>query len=123
MLTRGIGSQCYSVSQTLPSLKQTELHLYAAHQDQVIALPPDASVFLTSVHCEFAGLTYGLPVRAISIQAHPEFTKDYEQFVIEKTPLSDKMKACALRSLDIIHNDSLTGWILAFILTAHRASC
>jgi GMP synthase-like glutamine amidotransferase len=47
----------------------------ALHQDQVVTLPPDATVLARSPHCDYAALAYGDPEapEAISLQPHPEF--------------------------------------------------
>jgi GMP synthase-like glutamine amidotransferase len=47
----------------------------AIHQDQVIELPPEATVLAASAFCPYAALAYGDPERprAISLQPHPEF--------------------------------------------------
>ena len=47
----------------------------ALHQDQVVVLPPDATVLARSPHCAFAAIAYGDPEapEAISLQPHPEF--------------------------------------------------
>jgi GMP synthase-like glutamine amidotransferase len=45
--------------------------LLASHQDQVVQVPPGASLLATSDYCPIAGLTVG--ERAWSIQPHPEF--------------------------------------------------
>lgn len=47
----------------------------ALHQDQVVALPHDATVLARSPHCEFAAVAYGdaEAPSAISLQPHPEF--------------------------------------------------
>ncbi len=47
----------------------------ALHQDQVVALPPEATVLARSPHCAFAALAYGdlEAPDAISLQPHPEF--------------------------------------------------
>jgi GMP synthase-like glutamine amidotransferase len=50
----------------------------AIHQDQVVDLPPDATVLARSPFCEYAALAYGDPEhpKAISVQPHPEYTPD-----------------------------------------------
>ncbi|MCV6823827.1 MULTISPECIES: type 1 glutamine amidotransferase [Halocynthiibacter] len=48
------------------------LTLNAWHQDQVIEPPADAETILSNDFCRFAGLRYGN--RALSVQAHPEFS-------------------------------------------------
>jgi len=47
----------------------------AMHQDQVMSLPQNAEVFLSSPFCPYAGLYYG--PRMMSIQAHPEFSSEF----------------------------------------------
>jgi GMP synthase-like glutamine amidotransferase len=51
----------------------------ALHQDQVIDLPPDATVLARSPHCAYAALAYGDPESpdAISLQPHPEFGPEF----------------------------------------------
>jgi GMP synthase-like glutamine amidotransferase len=51
----------------------------ALHQDQVVALPPDATVLARSPHCEFAAVAWGDPEhpRAVSLQPHPEFGPEF----------------------------------------------
>lgn len=47
----------------------------ALHQDQVVALPPGATVLARSAHCDYAALAYGDPENpdAVTLQPHPEF--------------------------------------------------
>lgn len=54
--------------------------LLAMHQDQVVELPPEATVTASSDFCKYAGLTYRK--RAMSIQPHPEFTPDFVEGLI-----------------------------------------
>ena len=58
---------------------------HASHQDQVTAIPADATVLATSAFCPYAMLAYGDPERpdAISIQAHPEFGLDYARALLD----------------------------------------
>ena len=51
----------------------------ALHQDQVVKLPPGATVLARSPHCEFAALAYGDPEApdAVSLQPHPEFGPEF----------------------------------------------
>lgn len=59
----------------------TEVRLNAWHQDQVVALPPEAEVIARNDFCENAALLYG--DRAYSVQAHPEFQDSYIAGLIE----------------------------------------
>lgn len=49
-----------------------EVSLNAWHQDQVVTPPPGAETIASSPFCAHAGLAYG--DRALTIQAHPEFS-------------------------------------------------
>ncbi len=59
--------------------------IHAMHQDQVTAIPDDATVLAASPFCEYAMLAYGDPEApdAISIQPHPEFGEDYARELVE----------------------------------------
>ncbi len=52
-----------------------EVRMNAWHQDQVTRRPQDARVLAKSDFCENAALVYGQ--KAFSVQAHPEFERDY----------------------------------------------
>lgn len=56
-----------------------EIAVHAVHQDQVVDLPPDATVVARSPFCENAALVYGDAERpyAITIQPHPEFSDKF----------------------------------------------
>ncbi|MEM7061077.1 MAG: hypothetical protein AAF557_26150 [Pseudomonadota bacterium] len=66
-----------------PDLPAFSMH--AMHQDQVTALPYDATLLATSEFCRNAMLTYGDPEApdAISIQPHPEFAVDFARELVE----------------------------------------
>ena len=51
----------------------------ALHQDQVVDLPPGATVLARSPHCAYAALAYGDPEApdAITLQPHPEFGPEF----------------------------------------------
>jgi GMP synthase-like glutamine amidotransferase len=51
----------------------------ALHQDQVVGLPPGATVLAKSGHCDYAAIAYGDPEApdAISLQPHPEFGPEF----------------------------------------------
>ena len=52
------------------------------HQDQVEMVPRNARVIASSNHCPIGALAYDFP--ALSVQYHPEFTKDYVTALIDK---------------------------------------
>ena len=51
----------------------------ALHQDQVVELPPGATVLARSPHCAYAAIAYGDPEApdAITLQPHPEFGPEF----------------------------------------------
>lgn len=51
------------------------------HQDQVVALPPAATVAGRTDHCPIAMFRIG--ASSFGIQAHPEFTREYELALID----------------------------------------
>ncbi|MDT8344894.1 MAG: type 1 glutamine amidotransferase [Thermohalobaculum sp.] len=77
----GIGVQDYAVVRRPGWMADApeRLSFHAIHQDQVVALPPDATPLATSPFCEHAFIAYGDPEApdAISIQPHPEFDAEY----------------------------------------------
>ncbi len=73
----------------------------ASHQDQVVALPPGATVVGTSDFTPFAVIDHGS--EAISFQFHPEFTEPFSRALIDvdrATDMSESLKAEARRSLE-----------------------
>ena len=74
------------------------------HQDQVLELPPDATVVGSTDHCPIAMLQIGSSM--LGMQAHPEFTADYERALLD---------ARAERiGVDLVQRarDELDGWTL-----------
>jgi GMP synthase-like glutamine amidotransferase len=51
----------------------------ALHQDQVVELPPGATVLARSPQCAYAAIAYGDPEApdAITLQPHPEFGPEF----------------------------------------------
>lgn len=58
------------------------LALYASHQDQVLALPPGATLLASSAHCPVAA--YALGQQVMCVQPHPEFDAAYAAFLLDK---------------------------------------
>lgn len=77
----GLGVQDYDVTRRPAWMADLpdRFSVRAVHQDQVVALPADATVLAKSAHCEYAALAYGDAERpyAISLQPHPEFGVDF----------------------------------------------
>jgi GMP synthase-like glutamine amidotransferase len=73
----GLGVQDYTLTARPDWLTHVpdRFAVRALHQDQIVDLPPDATVLARSAHCDYAALAYGDPDApdAISLQPHPEF--------------------------------------------------
>lgn len=72
----GVGAVEYETVRKLPWFPEADesITLVASHQDQVVELPPDATVWSRTDHCPIAGMLIG--DRAWSFQGHPEFTAE-----------------------------------------------
>lgn len=79
----GVGLHTYDVvasTDFIPEV-QGEFTINAMHQDQVIEKPKNAEVIAQSEFCQYAGLLYD--DRILTFQAHPEFSVEYEDALIE----------------------------------------
>ncbi|MDP2225941.1 MAG: hypothetical protein Q8J78_00480 [Moraxellaceae bacterium] len=98
----GIGLHTYEVVRSFPWMDSSApVRLSASHQDQVVSLPPGAEVVARSDFTPFAMMAYP-ERRAISLQAHPEFTADYTGALIESrkgTRLDAELADAAIASL------------------------
>lgn len=115
----GLGRHTYNVA-ARPAFLRTEapaLRIACSHQDQVIAPPAEAQVFLASSFTPNAGLVYRNGA-AISLQPHPEFLDDYTLALAElrrgKAP--DEVVDTAVSSLRV-GSDSreVAGYLAAFL--------
>ena len=84
----GVGVQEYGV-RDMPGWMAgapQRIAVHVLHQDQVTAMPPDATCLASSPFCEYAMLAYGDPQapEAISIQSHPEFDESFMRALIER---------------------------------------
>ncbi len=103
----GLGVQDYEIVHR-PSWVQhvpDRFSVNALHQDQVVALPEDATVLARSSHCDFAAIAYGDPEApdAISLQPHPEFGREFlDELIAVRTGtlLPEAMAAEARAGLD-----------------------
>ncbi len=119
----GLGPHEY-VTKDLPGWMSDapgSIRIEAVHQDQVIALPPDATPVASSAFCENAALLYGDPDHpyAMSIQPHPEMSAEFVEELIATRrgvafpeALSDA--ALARNSLPL-NNDWAAKWFLDFL--------
>ena len=83
----GCGVHRYRVERQVGWLANSgdEISMYAMHQDQVVALPDDATRLATSSFCVNAIVSYGDPDRpyAVSVQAHPEFSRELAEALVQ----------------------------------------
>ncbi|MEL6217493.1 MAG: hypothetical protein AAFR79_03355 [Pseudomonadota bacterium] len=83
----GVGVHRYAVTQRPDWMAEgaAETAFHAHHQDQVTAIPEDATVLAASAFCPYAMLAYGDPEApdAITIQPHPEFTAAYARDLVD----------------------------------------
>jgi GMP synthase-like glutamine amidotransferase len=59
-----------------------QMALLASHQDQVLALPPGATLLASQPDCPVAA--YALGNQVFCIQPHPEFTPEVSAFLLDK---------------------------------------
>ncbi|MEO0329187.1 MAG: type 1 glutamine amidotransferase [Pseudomonadota bacterium] len=88
----------------------TRSRLYAMHQDQVVELPKDAIVTATSDVCENAAISY--KGKAMSIQPHPEFTKEFIEELINLragTVIPMEQADAGMKSLEYDHDSLRVG--------------
>jgi GMP synthase-like glutamine amidotransferase len=96
----------------------TTISVPVSHQDQVVELPPGASVLARSDFTPLAAIEYG-KTPAISFQCHPEFDADYSAalYTIRKgRPLAENAVDMAIGSLERpLDNQRLGSWIARFL--------
>ena len=98
-----------------------EVRLLMTHQDQVVDLPPGATVLATSSHCEVS--MFDVDDRMLGIQGHPEFTTAYAGALLEGRAalIRPDVVAAARASLvgaaapDGTDGDAVARWIAAFL--------
>ncbi|MFT5592411.1 MAG: GMP synthase-like glutamine amidotransferase [Oceanicoccus sp.] len=79
----GVGLHSYALSGDHDFINDgsRDFTINAMHQDQVLVKPENAVIFAQSEFCEYAGLVYD--DRIMTFQAHPEFSVDYEDALVE----------------------------------------
>ena len=79
----GLGRQVYQWH-GLPGVADEvgSIALLASHQDQVLELPPGASLLTSHANCPVAG--YFIGTQVLCLQSHPEFDADYMAFLLDK---------------------------------------
>lgn len=117
----GVGRHTYEIVQC-PDWSTTpcppSLSVSVSHQDQVVVLPPAASVIAQSDFTPYAGLNY-LDFPAISFQCHPEFEPDFTAALYTArrgATLTEAEADAAVASLaGVCDRRLLAGWIASFL--------
>lgn len=120
----GIGRHVYDISSTpdwMAGHAPDAFSLGVSHQDQVLSLPPGATLVAQNSFCEFAALSYPA-ANAISFQGHPEFSPSFSCALYDVrrgTKLSHKMVDAAEASFsDPIENELVGRWMAQFLTDA-----
>ena len=95
---------------------QSNINLLMMCQDQVMELPLDAKVLAGNASCPVGMFQVG--ERMLGIQAHPEFTKKYNQTLMEARVERIGVKGVqeGIESLDLeVHQKTIHDWILNFV--------
>jgi GMP synthase-like glutamine amidotransferase len=122
----GVGVHDYAVTRRPAWMTgaPATIAIHAFHQDQVIAIPDDATVLARSPFCEYAMLAYGDPEApdAISIQPHPEFGEDYTRDLIDLRAgiaIPPEQAAPARETLGRpVHQQDFARWCVSFLRSA-----
>jgi len=91
------------------------LNIVVSHQDQVMQLPDNAHLLASSHFCP--NYMYQIEDSIISIQGHPEFSKDYSSTLMKHRAikLGGKTLEDGLNSLDLeTHEIIFAKWLLNF---------
>jgi GMP synthase-like glutamine amidotransferase len=114
----GIGTHCYRMA-AQPSWMQPaldELTLLISHQDQVTALPDNATVLASSAFCPIAA--YYIDDQVLCFQGHPEFIHDYTRALLEilQESVGERRYQQGVASLQQAQQGSTVAhWIMRFV--------
>ena len=99
---------------------QRNVRLLSMHQDEVVQLPLQATQFMKSDHCEYAG--YFIDDHVLGIQHHPDFTKELcRDLIIKRKARIGEKSQSALASLSGDHNGyDVCQWMANFFRLGAR---
>jgi GMP synthase-like glutamine amidotransferase len=92
-------------------------------QDQILELPHHSEVLAQSEKCPYALIQVG--ERFLGIQGHPEFSKEYDQMLMETrmNRMGDEVALSGIKSLSKnIDNDLIKAWVVSFVKSKIRNS-
>jgi len=114
----GIGVGTFSIEKP-PAWIETSQHAFnilISHQDQVSLLPDGATRIATNSFCPNGG--YFIENHIFCLQGHPEFNREYIQFLIAKRHSAighEKVTSAHKQLNEMIIDKSLGKWIYNFI--------
>jgi GMP synthase-like glutamine amidotransferase len=113
-----IGVHEFAVPEQAPWMQPLaeSFNLLMMCQDQVLDLPEHAIVLAGNEKCPVGMFQVGEKV--LGIQAHPEFSKDYDRLLMENRidRMGEELVQEGLRSLaKEVHTDLIRSWVLQFV--------
>ncbi|MDH5377142.1 MAG: gamma-glutamyl-gamma-aminobutyrate hydrolase family protein [Gammaproteobacteria bacterium] len=96
-----------------------KMSILVSHQDQVVQLPKDAELIVSSEFCPNGGFQIGSHI--LSFQGHPEFTKPYSQTMMNhrREKLGEEVYQKGVTSLNQeIDSPLIARWIISFFVQA-----
>ena len=117
----GVGTHRYVMNAKAPWMSpvREELTLLISHQDQVTALPENATVIASSDFCPFAA--YHINDQVLCFQGHPEFIHDYSRALLDirQEALGEQVYSKGMASLEHEHHGATVAeWMMRFV--AHK---
>lgn len=115
----GVGVKTVEVTAAQPWMHPPaeRFRILNSHRDQVIELPPGASVVAANDHCPVSAMTVGR--RIVGFQGHPEFVPDYSAALMESrrgTLIPDQVVEEGIASLESAPDRRLLAeWIVGFL--------
>ena len=103
------------------------LHMNAAHEDQVVELPPGAQRLGGNDHCEYGAFAMGNQV--FTTQYHPEFSPPFMEVLINDKVAPQLPSTIGERAREQIaatdpsaDSSEFAGWVVRFYEQANSAS-
>ncbi len=118
----GVGVQNWEVKSSnewMGEKAPASFSLRASHQDQVVKMPVNSKLYASSDFCPIAG--FQINKHFLSMQGHPEFSRDYSNALIEKRidRIGKNTSTIAQKSLkNKVDNNKVGAWIIKFIKQA-----
>ena len=117
----GVGTHQYRLAAKAPWMSPAveDLTLLISHQDQVTALPENATVIASSDFCPFAA--YHINDQVLCFQGHPEFIHDYSRALLDlrQDALGADVYGSGIASLAKDHHgQTVAEWMMRFV--AHK---